>query len=105
MLNSLKESLTFVSQHVQMKPEIGIILGTGLGGLIEQMDISNTLSYTDIPHFAQSTVESHSGKLHFGTIRGKEIVAMQGRFHYYEGYSMKQIVFPVYLMKMLGVNK
>ncbi len=104
-LNNINESASFISGQLNAQPEIGIILGTGLGGLIDHMEISHSLSYENIPHFAQSTVESHSGKLHFGTIHGKQLMVMQGRFHFYEGYDMKQIAFPVYVMKALGVKK
>jgi len=85
-------------------PKIGIILGTGLGGLVREIEKEIEIDYEQIPHFPISTVESHHGKLIFGTLAGKSIVAMQGRFHYYEGYTMKQITLPVRVMKFLGVN-
>lgn len=81
-----------------------LILGTGLGQLADEMDIETEIKYTDIPHFPLSTVESHAGKLLFGRLGGKEVVAMQGRFHYYEGYDMKQIVFPVRVLKENGAD-
>lgn len=81
-----------------------LILGTGLGQLADEMDIETEVKYTDIPHFPLSTVESHAGKLLFGRLGGKEVVAMQGRFHYYEGYDMKQIVFPVRVLKENGAD-
>ena len=91
-------------KKVRIKPEIGIILGTGLGGLIKEIDIDNTVSYRDIPHFPESTVEAHEGKLIIGKLAKKSIIAMQGRFHYYEGYTMKQITLPVRIMKRLGIH-
>jgi purine-nucleoside phosphorylase len=81
-----------------------LILGTGLGQLAEEMEIETSISYHDIPHFPVSTVEGHDGKLLFGILGGKEVVAMQGRFHYYEGYSMQQIVFPVRVLKKNGAD-
>ncbi|MFC2092985.1 purine-nucleoside phosphorylase [Bacteroidota bacterium] len=83
---------------------IGIILGTGLGGLVKYIDIDFSIEYSDIPHFPVSTVEFHSGKLIFGTLSGKRIVAMQGRFHYYEGYNHHRVTFPVHILKELGIR-
>lgn len=85
-------------------PEIGVILGTGLGSLADDIEVEFEVSYADIPNFPVSTVEFHSGRLFFGKLAGKRVVCMQGRFHYYEGYSMKQVVFPVQVMKLLGVH-
>jgi purine-nucleoside phosphorylase len=85
-------------------PDFGIILGTGLGSLVNDIEVSHTLSYADIPGFPVSTVESHSGKLIFGKLSGQKIVCMQGRFHYYEGYDMQQVAMPVRVMKWLGVH-
>lgn len=98
------------AQYIQKKsnsftPKHGVILGTGLGGLINEVEIEYTLSYEDIPHFPVSTVETHSGKLHLGTLGNQKVVVMQGRFHHYEGYTMKQVVFPVQVMKLLGIEK
>jgi len=87
-----------------MEPGIGIILGTGLGGLTKEIKAEVVVDYGDIPHFPLSTVESHHGKLIFGTLGKQKVVAMQGRFHYYEGYSMQQVTFPVRVMKFLGVQ-
>jgi purine-nucleoside phosphorylase len=87
------------------RPECGIILGTGLGALVGEIDIHHSIPYADIPHFPISTVESHSGRLIFGELAGRQVVAMQGRFHFYEGYSMEQLVFPVRVMKGLGIQK
>ena len=87
------------------EPEIGIILGTGLGGLVNDIEIVHKLMYSNIPNFPISTLEFHSGRLIFGILSGKRVVAMQGRLHYYEGYDMRQITFPVRVMKMLGISK
>ena len=87
------------------KPAYGIILGTGLGALVDDITIEHELAYEDLPNFPVSTVESHKGKLIFGELSGKKVVAMQGRFHYYEGYDMKDVTFPVRVMKLLGIKK
>ncbi len=100
----IRESIEFIASKTDCKPEYGIILGTGLGRLADAIKADCTISYEQIPHFPVSTVETHAGKLIFGTLSGKKVVAMQGRFHYYEGYSMQQIVFPVRVMKFMGVN-
>ncbi|MGF1669837.1 MAG: purine-nucleoside phosphorylase [Balneolaceae bacterium] len=97
-----QEALTFIQSKTDLRPEYLLILGTGLGQLAEEMEIETIIPYDQIPNFPISTVESHAGKLLFGTLGGKEIVAMQGRFHYYEGYSMQQIVFPVRVLKANG---
>ena len=102
--NKIKETLEVIRQKTSDQFEIGIILGTGLGGLIKEIEIEHELDYSELPHFPLSTVESHQGKLILGKIGGKKIVAMQGRFHYYEGYSMQQITYPVRVMKFLGVK-
>jgi len=101
---NINDALTFIRTKTQDDYPIGIILGTGLGGLGREIQAELTLDYDTIPHFPVSTVESHHGKLIFGTLGGKKVVAMQGRFHYYEGYSMQQITFPVRVMKFLGVQ-
>jgi purine-nucleoside phosphorylase len=102
--NNRQEALAFIQSETNFRPEYLMILGTGLGQLAEEMDIKKEISYDEIPHFPVSTVESHAGKLLFGLLGGKEIVAMQGRFHYYEGYSMQQIVFPVRVLKENGAS-
>ena len=102
--NRIKETKQYIQTKSNLKPEIGIILGTGLGGLVADIDISSELVYSDIPNFPVSTVESHAGKLIFGKIAGKDVIVMQGRFHYYEGYSMQEITFPVRIMKELGIK-
>ncbi|MEQ8359773.1 MAG: purine-nucleoside phosphorylase [Cytophagales bacterium] len=103
-LKEIKESLDFIQKKIEFKPEFGIILGTGLGALAKEIIKELEINYKDIPHFPVSTVESHTGKLIFGYLSGKKVVVMQGRFHYYEGYSMQQIVLPVRVMKMLGIK-
>lgn len=105
MFKKIAETTDYIHDNVPFKPEIGIILGTGLGGLVSEINIQYQLDYADIPNFPVSTVESHSGKLIFGTLGGKQVIAMQGRFHYYEGYDMKEVTFPVRVMKMLGVKR
>ena len=105
MLQTIKNTADFISEKTKFRPEIGIILGTGLGGLVDEIDISHAISYHDIPNFPLSTVEGHSGKLIFGELGGKNVIALQGRFHFYEGYSMNEVVFPVRVMKFLGIEK
>lgn len=105
MLEKIKESAAYIQSKTSIKPSIGIILGTGLGGLVKEINVIDTISYEDIPNFPVSTVESHSGKLIFGELGGKKVVAMQGRFHYYEGYSLQQVTFPVRVMKLLGIER
>jgi purine-nucleoside phosphorylase len=104
MLSHLSETYDFLSQHIPQAPEIGIMLGTGLGRLADEIDAEQIISYDDIPHYPVSTVETHHGKLIYGTLGGKRILAMQGRFHYYEGYSMQQITYPIRLMHRLGIR-
>ncbi|MFQ5631331.1 MAG: purine-nucleoside phosphorylase [bacterium] len=104
MLQHIKEASSFLRGKTDISPQIGIILGTGLGGLAEEIEKEAVVSYEDIPRFPLSTVESHAGRLIFGKLNGKQVVAMQGRFHYYEGYSIKQITFPVRVMKDLGCH-
>ena len=98
------EAVTFIKKRLPIDPEYLLILGTGLGQLAEEMTVELELPYEEIPHFPVSTVESHAGKLLIGYLGGKSIMAMQGRFHYYEGYSMNQIAFPVRVAKMLGIQ-
>jgi len=98
------EALSFIKTETDYRPNYLIILGTGLGHLADEIDIEHTVSYSDIPHFPVSTVESHAGKLLSGTLGGKQVVAMQGRFHYYEGYSMQEIVFPIRVLRGLGAD-
>ncbi|MBS1519159.1 MAG: purine-nucleoside phosphorylase [Bacteroidetes bacterium] len=98
------EALEHLGKKFRSIPETGIILGTGLGGLVKYIKVEVEIDYSEIPNFPVSTVESHSGKLIFGKLSGKDIVAMQGRFHFYEGYTMDEVTFPVHIMKSLGVK-
>jgi len=105
LLEQAREAVAFIQSQTDSKPRFGIILGTGLGGLVNEIIVDHTIEYETIPHFPVSTVESHHGKLIFGELSGKKVVVMQGRFHYYEGYSAQQITFPVRVMKILGIEK
>ncbi|HNB58599.1 MAG TPA: purine-nucleoside phosphorylase, partial [bacterium] len=100
----IAEAVNYIQSKAKTQPSVGIILGTGLGGLVQEIRKEIEIPYQDIPHFPLSTVESHAGKLIFGTLGGKHVVAMQGRFHFYEGYTMQQITFPVRVMKFLGIK-
>ncbi|MCF6170349.1 MAG: purine-nucleoside phosphorylase [Bacteroidales bacterium] len=104
MIDQINEAVDFIRSKGETAPETGIILGTGLGKLVDDLVLNFSIDYKDIPHFAESTVESHSGKLLFGTMAGKEVVVMKGRFHFYEGYSLQEVSFPVRVMKFLGVQ-
>lgn len=104
LLQQIDEAVAVIRQHSKTRPEIGIILGTGLGALAKEIKTEATISYADLPHFPVSTVESHAGRLIFGTLGNKQVMAMQGRFHFYEGYAMKQITFPVRVMKAMGCH-
>lgn len=105
MLKKVEESVNFLKDKGFLNPDIGIILGTGLGELINHMEIAVSISYEEIPNFPISTVEFHHGQLVFGKLEGKKVIAMKGRFHYYEGYSMAEVVFPVRVMHFLGIRK
>jgi purine-nucleoside phosphorylase len=100
----IDETVNYIRKHTSASPEIGIVLGTGLGDLAKEIDSEVELSYENIPHFPISTVETHEGKLIFGKLMNRAVVAMQGRFHYYEGYTMQQITFPIRVMKFFGVK-
>ena len=104
MLEQINQSVKFIEQKTTVRPETGIILGTGLGGLVSQIEVETELFYGDIPNFPISTVEGHQGKLIFGHLSGKPVMAMQGRFHFYEGYTIQQVTFPVRVMKFFGVK-
>ncbi len=104
LLKKIDETLVVIKKYTKDNYPVGIILGTGLGGLVKEINIEHEIDYSELPHFPLSTVESHKGKLIFGTINGKKVIAMQGRFHYYEGYTMQQIVYPVRVMKFIGVK-
>lgn len=101
----IQEAIEFIRQRTGFQPTTGIILGTGLGRLAGEIEAAAVIDYKDIPHFPESTVQSHRGKLIFGNLEGSAVVAMAGRFHYYEGYSMRQVTFPVRVMKALGVER
>ena len=103
-LERIQNTADFLKGKLDRLPKTGIVLGTGLGNLIERIQIDKVINYTDIPNFPVSTVEGHSGRLIFGTLGGKYVMAMQGRFHYYEGYEMRDVTFPVRVMKALGVK-
>lgn len=105
MLQLITETADFLKSKTGFTPETGIILGTGLGGLVHEIAIEHSIEYKEIPNFPVSTVEGHSGRLIFGKLGGKNVVAMQGRFHFYEGYDMKQVTFPVRVMKYLGIKQ
>lgn len=104
LYDMVNEASTEIAKRTGLVPEVGIILGTGLGGLTDRIEIECAITYPEIPHFVSSTVETHQGRLLLGTLSGRKVVAMQGRFHYYEGYSMQQITFPVRVMKALGAG-
>ncbi len=105
MQDKINSITSFLSQKMPYAPEMGIILGTGLGGLVQKIDIDFTVSYEDIPNFPVSTVEGHHGRLIFGKLSQKKVVAMQGRFHFYEGYSIEEVTLPVRVMKQLGIKQ
>jgi purine-nucleoside phosphorylase len=105
MWDKLQETVSFIKAKIDFIPEYGVILGSGLGGFTEEITIEYVLPYDEITNFPISTVQGHKGALVFGTIGTKKVVAMQGRFHFYEGYSMKEVTFPVRVMKYLGIQK
>ncbi|MEE2954195.1 MAG: purine-nucleoside phosphorylase [Bacteroidota bacterium] len=105
MLKQITKISDFLLKKTNTQPEIGIILGTGLGGLISEIKINHTIDYQDIPNFPISTVEGHSGRMIFGVLSGKNVMVMQGRFHFYEGYNMQEVTLPVRIMYMMGIEK
>src|SRR5450759_2009442 len=104
MLEKIRATSNYILERTKFKSEIAIILGTGLGGLVNEIEIEHTIPYSEIPNFPVSTVEGHKGQLIFGLLGGKKVIAMQGRFHFYEGYSMKEVTFPVRVMKTMGIK-
>ncbi len=105
LYDQIQEAVSFINNQTDFNPEYGIILGTGLGQLTDEIEVVKEISYSAIPHFPISTVQSHKSKLIFGKLAGKNIVAMAGRFHFYEGYSMQQVTFPVRVLKFLNIKK
>lgn len=104
MSRRIEETVSFINERITKKPKIGIILGSGLGDLASEIEASVKIPYSEIPDFPVSTVKGHEGQLIFGTLNGVEVVAMQGRFHYYEGYSLLDIAFPVRVLKRIGIE-
>ena len=104
MLKEINEAVHFIQSKYATQPSVGIVLGSGLGSFADEIEIECEIQYSDIPHFPVSTVKGHSGKLIFGNLSGKKVVAMGGRFHYYEGYSTQEVVFPIRVLKFLGIN-
>jgi purine-nucleoside phosphorylase len=105
LFDQIQEAVAYIRTQTDFKPQTGIILGTGLGKLADEVQLDKAIAYAEIPHFARSTVESHSGKLILGHLNGKPVVVMAGRFHYYEGWSMQQVTFPVRVLKYLGIEQ
>ena len=105
LYDNIQEALAFIRTKTSFQPKFGIILGTGLGGLADEIEVTDEIDYGDIPHFPTSTVQSHKGKLIFGNLAGIPVVAMAGRFHFYEGYTMKQVTFPIRVLKFLGIKR
>ena len=104
MLEAINETVSYIKKRTDIRPEVGVILGTGLGRIAGEIEMIASLDYAEIPNFPVSTVESHHGRLILGRLNGNNIVAMQGRFHYYEGYTPQEITFPVRVMKYLGIR-
>lgn len=104
MLKDINDAVRFIQSKYKVSPAVGIVLGSGLGCFISEIAVECEIPYADIPHFPLSTVEGHSGKLIFGTLSGKKVVAMGGRFHYYEGYPTKEVIFPIRVLKFLGIH-
>ena len=104
MLEKIRNTASFIRDKIPWNPEIGVILGTGLGGMTGDIDVHISIPYQNIPDFPESTVEGHNGQLIFGELGNKKVVAMEGRFHHYEGYSMQEVTYPVRVMKLLGIR-
>jgi purine-nucleoside phosphorylase len=105
MYDKVTESAKFIQSKTNLKPKVAIILGSGLGDLVDVIENKEYIDYKDIPNFPQSTVVGHEGRLVLGRIKGVDVLAMQGRFHYFEGYTMKEVAYPVFVMKLLGIEK
>ena len=104
LMDQLKETVAFIREHCSILPEVGILLGSGLGNLVAELKVEKEIPYQHLPHFPVSTVEGHSGKLIFGQLGNKKVLAMSGRFHFYEGYSASEVAYPIRVMKLLGVH-
>ena len=105
LLNKINETVAYIRSQYQQETTVGVVLGSGLGQFTDELVVEKEISYNDIPHFPVSTVEGHKGKLVFGTLGDKKVVVMAGRFHYYEGYSIQEVVYPIRVMKFLGVQQ
>ena len=104
MLQQIQQTVDYIRTRTNVQPKVGVVLGTGLGGLVSEIEIESAIPYEEIPNFPVSTVEGHSGQLIFGTLNNVPVVAMQGRFHYYEGYNLKEVTFPIRVFKLLGIE-
>ncbi len=105
MLQKIKEATDYIINQTNFKPEVGIVLGSGLGGLVNEVEVLHKIAYEDIPNFPVSTVQGHGSNLLLGILNGVKVVVMQGRFHFYEGYSMQDVAFPIRVLKFLGINR
>jgi purine-nucleoside phosphorylase len=105
LYDDIQETVSFLQSKTTIQPEYGIVLGTGLGNLTDEIEVETTINYKHIPHFPVSTVQSHKGQLIFGKLAGKKIVALAGRFHYYEGYNMQEVTFPIRVLSGLGIKR
>src|ERR1043165_3558622 len=105
MLEKIKQTASFIKEKTQFRSDYGIILGSGLGGLVNEIETKHSIEYSAIPNFPVSTVKGHSGKLIFGILGGKNVIALQGRFHYYEGWTMQEVTFPIRVMIALGIKR
>ncbi len=105
MYEKIQETVAFIKEKTNFEPQIGIVLGTGLGNFINQIKIEHSIAYADIPHFPVSTVKGHHGSLILGTVNGTRVAALKGRFHYYEGYTMQEVTFPIRVLKFLGIQQ
>lgn len=105
LYDQIQECIQYIRRHTNSQPKVGLVLGTGLSGLADEIQDAFVLNYTDLPYFPTATVASHRGQLIFGTLAGQAVVAMAGRFHYYEGYSMQEVTFPIRVLKYLGIEQ
>src|SRR6186997_1428298 len=105
MLDRINQTASYIKEKTKFSPEVGIVLGSGLGGLVNEIEILHSLEYGTIPNFPVSTVKGHGGKLVLGNLGGKKVIALQGRFHFYEGYTMQEATFPIRVFKALGISK